>query len=235
MPVSGMGIAITILSVAIILLIVNKLFSSKKELSLLQDGNVEKIIASNEFEKNYTSNYSYSVWVYVDNWNYKYGEEKVILSKGIVEGTAQKFSPKISLGEYQNDLKVSVMTYTNSNARTQFNCSVPNIPIQSWVNILVSVNGRTLDVYLDGKLVKTCVMPGIVEVYQLAPLVITPRGGFSGYTANIKYFPNSTNPQQAWNIYRDGYGGSVLGNVMNRYKLKIAVLNNNKETASIQV
>lgn len=233
MPVSVMNIAITILSIVVILLIANKLFSSKKELSLLQDGNVSKIIPANEFERNYSSNYSYSIWVYVDDWNYKYGQEKVILAK--LDDT-KKPCPKIALGAFQNDLTVSLETFSTSGSTSQtFNCSVSNVPIQSWVNVLVSVNGRTLDIYLDGKLVKTCVMPGLAKITQSAPLNITPNDGFSGYTANVQYFPNATNPQQAWNIYRNGYGGSILGNAINKYKLKVAILNNNKETASIQV
>ena len=234
MPVSVINISITILSIVVILLIANKLFSSKKELSLLQDGNVEKIIPSKEFERSYSSNYSYSIWVYVDDWNYKYGQEKIILAK---LDTNKKPCPKISLGAFQNDLTVSLETFpSNGGSVSQtFNCSVSNVPIQSWVKVLVSVTGRTLDIYLDGKLVKTCVMPGLAKIQQSEPLVITPSGGFSGYTANIQYFPNASNPQQAWNIYRNGYGGSILGNVINKYKLKVAILNNNKETASIQV
>ena len=234
MPVSVINISITILSIVVILLIANKLFSSKKELSVLQDGNVEKIIPSNEFERSYSSNYSYSIWVYVDDWNYKYGQEKIILAKLDADKNP---CPKISLGAFQNDLTVSLQTFPiNGGSSSQtFNCSVSNVPIQSWVNVLVSVTGRTLDIYLDGKLVKTCVMPGLAKIQQSEPLVITPSGGFSGYTANIQYFPNASNPQQAWNIYRNGYGGSILGNVINKYKLKVAILNNNKETASIQV
>lgn len=234
MPVSVMNIAITILSIVVILLIANKLFSSKKELSLLQDGNVAKIIPASEFERNYSSNYSYSVWIYVDDWNYKYGQEKTILQKKDAE---DKPCPRIYLGAHQNEINVALQTFSTSKdtPNQTFNCTVSNVPIQSWVNVLVSVNGRTLDIYLDGKLVKTCVMPGLARIAQSADLVVTPDGGFNGYTANIQYFPNSTNPQQAWNIYRDGYGGSILGNVINKYKLKVAILNNNKETASIQV
>lgn len=234
MPVAVMNIAITILSVVIILLIANKLFSSKKELSLLQDGNVQKIIPPGEFERNYSSNFSYSIWIYVDDWNYKFGQEKIILAK---LDSANKGCPKISLGKFTNDLEVSLETFSTTSSRTSqtFNCSVSNVPIQSWVNVLVSVNGRTLDIYLDGKLVKTCVMPGLAKIDQSASLLVTPGEGFNGYTANLQYFANATNPQQAWNIYRDGYGGSVLGNAINKYKLKVAILNNNKETASIQV
>ena len=41
---------------------------------------------------------------------------------------------------------------------------IVNVPIQRWVNIFISVFGRTLDVYLDGKLVKTGILPSIAKV-----------------------------------------------------------------------
>lgn len=233
MPVSITNIAIIVLTIVIILFIFYKLFFSKKELSNLQDGNIEKIIPANSFEKNYSSNYAYSAWIYIDDWNYKYGQEKVILAKLNNENQP---CPKITLGAFQNDLNVALQTFSTNNVNNQiFNCNVSNIPIQSWVNILISINGRTLDIYLDGKLVKTCVMPGLARIYQSSPLNITPAGGFSGYTANVEYFPNAINPQEAWNIYRKGYGASILGNFVNNYGLKLSILNNNKEAASIQV
>jgi hypothetical protein len=99
----------------------------------------------------------------------------------------------------------------------------------------VSLYGRTLDVYLDGKLVRTCVLPGIAKINNNASVYITPEGGFSGYTSNIQYFADSTNPQQAYDIYRNGYGSSVLGGIMSKYQVKVSFLEDNVEQGSIQI
>jgi hypothetical protein len=237
------GIILVALVILIIILLIN--YSSKSsQLSNNQDGTVVKIISASDLNESSTSstNYAYSVWFYVDDWTYKYGREKVILSRIDKDG---KTSPKISLGAFQNNLEVAVNTYPDGSAAKStgtgamvaqtYNCNVNNVPIQSWVNAIVSINGRTLDVYLDGKLVKTCVMPGVAKPSTNSPVIITPEGGFSGYTSNIEYFPNPLNPQEAWNVYKKGFGGSILGNLFNKYRLRISFYSDNTEKSSFEI
>ena len=237
------GILLVAFVILIILLLIN--YSSKSsQLSANQDGTVVKVIPATDLKEGTTSatNYAYSIWFYVDDWTYKYGTEKVILSRIDKDG---KTSPKISLGAFQNNLEVAVNTYPDGSTAKSvgsggmvaqvFNCNVNNVPIQSWVNVIVSVNGRTLDIYLDGKLVKTCVMPGVAKPSTNSPVVITPSGGFSGYTSNIQYFPNPMNPQEAWNTYKNGFGGSILGNFFNKYKLRISFYSDNTEKSSFEI
>ena len=234
------SIILAVIVILVIFLIINMLTSKSNKLSSMQDGNVEKIIPASDLSSstNNTSNFTYSVWFYIEYWTYRYGQEKVILTR---IDSDRNPSPQIALGAFQNNLNVSLQTYpdgsntdTSSVSQTH-NCNIKNVPIQSWVNALISVNGRTLDVYIDGKLVRTCVMPGVARIAANAPVIITPGGGFSGYTAEIKYWPNATNPQEAWNIYRSGYGGSILGNLFNKYRIKVAFLEDNKEQSSFEI
>jgi hypothetical protein len=98
---------------------------------------------------------------------------------------------------------------------------------------LISLYGRTLDIYLDGKLVRTCILPGVVKVNNDANIIVTPGGGFSGMTSNFKYWSNSTNPQDAYNIYKDGAGTS--SNLLSKYKLKVSFLEDNKVKGSVSI
>lgn len=229
-----LNLVILVLIIIGIVMILNKIFAKKNKLLDFNDGNVEQVLPPSKIDSSTTSNYTYSLWFYVEDWNYKYGKEKILLVRS---DDNKNPCPKIALGAFENDLIVSLQTFPNiiskdnSTPAQTFNCTVKNVPIQSWVNALVSVNSRTLDVYLDGKLVKTCVMPGVAKVAGSSPIRITPNGGFSGYISNIEFFSKSSNPQEAWNIYRKGHGGS---NIFNKYKIKVAVLENNKERASYQ-
>jgi hypothetical protein len=103
------------------------------------------------------------------------------------------------------------------------------------INLLISVYGRSLDVYLDGKLVKTSVLPGVAKINNNSNVYITPSGGFSGWTSKFQYFPNSTDPQTAWNIYQKGYGSSVLSNTFGKYQVKLSFVENGTETSSLTV
>jgi len=50
-----------------------------------------------------SGNYSISTWIYIDDWNYKFGEKKTILKR---ENSEKKQNPHIYLDPYKNDITV---------------------------------------------------------------------------------------------------------------------------------
>ena len=204
-----------------------------------------------------SNNFAYSIWFYVNDWNYRYGEPKVVfgrMGKSGVAGSSSANSingmdpcPAVVLGAIENNLSIALGCYpgldnpapiTGSGSTPTsvvHTCNVANVPIQKWVNLLISVYGRTMDVYLDGKLVKTCLLPGIAMVNTNSNVYITPSGGFNGWTSKFQYWPNSLNPQDAWNVYTQGYGGSILGNLFGSYQVEVSILENGTTTSSIKI
>ena len=52
------------------------------KLGSLQHGNQTSTVSPNTLPSNNSSNnYTYSLWFYIQDWNYKYGEKKVILDR----------------------------------------------------------------------------------------------------------------------------------------------------------
>lgn len=229
-------------------IIAGYIFPKTTQLSTMTDGTKSQTIEANNLPTNKNSlNYTYSTWIYVEDWNYKFGEKKTILGR---LDSNKSPSPSIELGAMDNDLTISISCYpkngsgdlntssavSNDNIKPIIHkCKVQNIPLQRWVNIIASLYGRTLDVYIDGKLVKTCLLPGVAKIAQAAPVIVTPNGGFSGWTSNFQYWATSTSPQQAYDIYKNGYGGSSLGNFFNKYRLKFSFMEDNTERGSIEI
>ena len=205
-----------------------------------------------------SSNFTYSIWFYINDWNYRYGEPKILYGRMGADSTPSNASigdisgldpcPVVALGAIENNLAVSLACFPGSDVDNTSNdavdptsgavihtCNVPNVPIQKWVNLLVSAYGRTLDIYLDGKLVRTCVLPGVAKINQNASVYVTPKGGFSGWTSKFQYFPNSTDPQTAWNIYQQGYGASMLSNMFGKYQIKVAFMEGTTEDSSFTI
>ena len=111
-----------------------------------------------------------------------------------------------------------------------------NFPIQRWNNLVVSFYGRSLDIYLEGKLVKTSLLPNIVySNNNTSNVVITPNGGFNGFTSKFQYFPNALNPEQAWKIYQKGYSNSAFGNLLNQYKIQFSLMDGNTVERSFEI
>jgi hypothetical protein len=227
-------VLIGILVIVLFYLIIHLLYKPSNLTASILNAKDVKVIPGNTLTSSNTNNYTYSVWAYIDDWNYKYGTKKTILSRVNKDGNP---SPSIVLDGLENNLIVSVTCYNTTSSANKpivHECIIRNIPIQKWTCIIVSLYGRTLDVYLEGKLVRTCLLPGVSKIDPTSDINITPDGGFSGFTSNVQYLTVASNPQQAYNIYKEGMGGNLLGDVMNKYKLKVSFLEDNKETSSFQ-
>ena len=213
--------------------------------------------------KKSNGHFTLSSWVYVNDWNYKYGQEKVIVTKG---GTI----PKIYLDEYKNDLKVELNVMKDNNVDYQmlmkrtlmdngikvglvykkhFQCvdnkihnsknnttyeipcpnnsqletvTIENMNLQKWVNIIVAVNDRTMDVYLNGKLVTSKAFNNVIDTGALnnGDIIVTPDNGFGGFVSKVQYYPYFITPKDAWSIYRDGFGNSLAG-TLDKYNMSL--------------
>jgi hypothetical protein len=247
------GILFTIAVIVLIYIVIRYLFKEATTLTTLLSGEVMTSISASSLATNANgnaSNFAYSVWFYVNDWNYRYGEYKVLFGRmngssssqntGSVEGiSGTDPSPVVAFGSTENNIYVSLGCFPGANQEPSPNsnavihkCKVDNFPIQRWVNLLVSVYGRTLDVYMDGKLVKTCLLPGVAMVNQNSNVYLTPGGGFNGYTSKLQYFANPINPQQAWNIYSAGYGTNMFNN---NYQLKVSFEENGSVKKSFTI
>jgi hypothetical protein len=232
------GILTLIVIVLIVICVLAWLFNKQKSLSAFADATTELTIAGTSLpQKGNSENYTYSIWIYVDQWTIS-NDKKIIFSRG--SGTIAGM-PMMYLDGQENNVTVSLLTYPDSSSQSvsttysTFTCGVKNVPLQNWTNLIASVNGRSLDIYMNGKLVRTCVLPGVPFVEGQSPIYLTPNGGFSGYTAKFNYWADAISPQQAWNIYKSGPGGNILGNLLNQYKIQVNFMKGNETEASITI
>jgi hypothetical protein len=253
---SPLTIVIIIAILILLFIILRYALSNPYTLQGLQSGKTATTIDSSSLASNSSgvpsNNFAYSVWFYVNDWNYRYGEPKVIFGRmgGLSDASAGSIPgvggvdpcPTVILGATQNNITVALGCYpgandqpTNGRAKTVVHtCGIGNVPIQRWVNLVLSVYGRTMDLYIDGKLVRTCLLPGIANVNNNASIHVTPKGGFDGWTSNLQYYPNSLNPQEAWNIYVKGYKGSMFSSA-NQYQVQISLVENGTTQSSVTI
>ena len=257
---SALSIVITIVVIVFIFNLLRYMLTDPYTLQNIQDGKTTSTISASSLANNGSdvpsSNFAYSVWFYVNDWNYRYGEPKVIFgrmgaksgsSNGSVEGiSGLDPCPAVVLGAVENNIAVSIGCYPGVNEEPTtpggntvvHTCTIANVPIQKWVNLVLSVYGRTMDLYIDGKLVKTGLLKGIASINNDANIYVTPSGGFDGYTSKLQFYPNPLNPQQVWNIYKEGYkGGSFLSNLFNfgSYQVQIALVENGITQGSLTI
>lgn len=248
-----------VLLLLIILFSAKYVISDKYTLRDILNATEEEEIAESELaeQSGVSHNFTYSLWIYVNNWNYKNGEYKPIFGKFSTTGTGNDInsylegtetcladlsptencafnpSPVVTFDKFENNI-IIYLSYENKDTtfKKPFKCTVRNIPIQKWVNLSFSVYKKTLDVYVNGKLHKTCVID-YIPIMEKGNILITPGGGFDGYTSKFQFYPEALNPQEIWNIYTNGYGSlaSTLGN----YQVKMSLIENGNVTNSITI
>ena len=273
-----------------------KLFSNYNEfISSPESARQEHIIEGESLKKG-DGQFTISVWIYIDDWNYKYGQKKVILTRSLPSNGTSMILPSIELDNYKNDLEIKVNTYdtqggssstsstddtqggsssTSSSDDTQGGSSstssndlegllytnniqfgadsniecvnrtimldgvnqniyctdvdmqksgakIENINMQKWVNIITTVNNRSLDTYINGKLMKTKTFNNVIDTtaFNYGNIVITPNGGFGGYVSKVRYYPRYITPNEAWNIYKDGFG-DAFASTLDKYNVSL--------------
>jgi hypothetical protein len=152
----------------------------------------------------------------------------------------------IALDKYENNLFIDLESYLDKKQTSGTNFTrykIPNIPVQKWNNLTISIDTRTLDVYLDGKLRNSFIMHGFYKNYYdnstKKNIYIGNMGtnniGFAGFITRIRYVGYSINPQEAYNIYKEGISSSLATTIFNKYSLKVSFLEYNKEKGSFQL
>ena len=178
--------------------------------------------------------YTVNLWMYISGWSYLQGTRKHVFELG---GT--NFSSiLIALGSYKNSLNIRVdtvdasgspvggsgglvpsfmnsffapLTSDSSDISTNTQCDIDTIDMQRWVQVTVVLNGNVCDVYMDGKLVRSCVLPSYYRVDQAGQLVkLVDRGGFDGYISQVSTYNYALSPTTIYNTYMAGPSPATL-------------------------
>jgi hypothetical protein len=156
--------------------------------------------------------YAYNVWLYMDK---------------PINGSTSIFSRTRDLGLIinGNTSTLSLQLY-RKNTTTTYQIT-NNFPLQKWVFVTVSVDNSTIDMYLDGKLVKSVI--DVSDANSHAPDGTSPItfGVLPGtYMMKFSRVLAPSDPQTTWGLYMEG-SGSIRGNLVNRYNVNLSVMKDN--------
>jgi hypothetical protein len=84
-------------------------------------------------------------------------------------------------------------------------CDVQGIDMQKWVQVTVTLNNKVCDVYLDGKLARSCILPSFYKVDKNnLTLRVSEYNGFGGFVSNVSAYNYALNPEQIWRLFMSG-------------------------------
>lgn len=135
---------------------------------------------------------SFTCWLRIDDFSYRYGEEKVVFIKGSTDLSA--VCPGLFVDANTNTLITKLDTFGSQEI-----IPIQNIPAKKWLHYALVIDQDSVDIYINGTL----------KIHQ--SLVQLPRqnsgtvhvginGGFDGKISDLQYYNYFLTAQQVQSI-----------------------------------
>ena len=112
-------------------------------------------------------------------------------------------APHNGPGAYITPIKNNLLVIMNTFHNVAEEVEVEEIPLNKWVNIMIRVENRTMDVYINGTIVRRHMLTGIPR-QNYGNVYTGMNGGFSGYTSNLWYYDYGLGAREIENIVKNG-------------------------------
>ena len=184
-------------------------------------------VASDSISSDDSKIYSYGLWLYVNTWSST--STKIIFRRQNSKSSTNDI--RLYLDSTTPTLKCDFYTnYSTSTPLETVNIT-NNFPIQKWVYIIVSVDNKIVDTYLDGKLITSQQLNGTPTVSE-GDIYL---GKFDAYLANFQYWKSAMDPQTAWKTYMSGNGGTAISKMFKSYGVDFSLKKDNVEQYKLNV
>ena len=222
-----------VLAVIVILLLLYVIFkaltTSYTTLGSMQKWTNKTTLTGGNLPNSFKANSSISLWFYIKEWANSANIVKFYNTASAASGS------EIFKVYLKNDTNTVVIKPKIANAT---DCEISEFPLQKWVSLIISFNGSAMDVYVDGKLVKSCVVNTGSDLMKTQSIVLgddpaTVSNKDVGFITNVKLKASPIAPQEAWDIYSQGFGGSPWSDLLNKYKIKLSFIVDNQEQTSV--
>ena len=106
--------------------------------------------------------FSWSVWIYINNLQYLEGQYKHIFHKGNgnLESNGLVFpnnAPGLYIAPNTNNLVIVMNTFNVINEEI----TITDIPLNKWVNVIIRCQETVLDVYINGTITRSLQLQGV--------------------------------------------------------------------------
>jgi len=155
--------------------------------------------------------FTWSVWIFIDNLQTNSGIYKHIFSKG--NSTLQENgliypnnAPGLYIAPNTNALVVMMNTFHVINEEIV----IPDIPLNKWVNIILRCQNTTLDVYVNGTITRSINLIGVPK-QNYGDVYVAMNGGFAGNISNLWYYKYALGTSAIQKISENGPNTKMIG------------------------
>jgi hypothetical protein len=157
--------------------------------------------------------FTWNVWLFINNLydSGNAGTYKHIFSKGNSNLQENGLiypnnAPGLYLAPNTNALVLLMNTFNVINEEI----TIPDIPINKWVNVIIRCQNTTLDVYINGTIARSINLVGVPK-QNYGDVYVAMNGGFNGYISNLWYYNYALGTAAIQSIASNGPNTKMIG------------------------
>jgi hypothetical protein len=152
--------------------------------------------------------YSISFWLFIDsnapNTNPSYNQYTSLLNYGgkpniLYNAKTNTLMVTMDQQNLDKESKNKLLEFDDNGNRIIY--TNKNVLLQKWNNIIIQFNGGTLDIFLNGELVKSSIE--VIPYMNYDTLTIGSDGGVNGGICNVVYYKNPLTITNIYYIYKN--------------------------------
>jgi hypothetical protein len=148
--------------------------------------------------------FTYSMWLYIADWNLNFGSWKPIIVKDTNTSSSGDHSVAPGLWFYPKTNAIHARISTTADDDTTEGCDISDFPLQKWTHLVYVLKGRSVNMYIDGKLVRSCNLLGIPKVNNAPVIVGSDTKGVFGKISKLQYFNRAVTTYEVEAIFDEG-------------------------------
>jgi hypothetical protein len=124
--------------------------------------------------------FSYTCWIKIDDFAYRYGQPKVVFTKGSED--LKIMCPALLVDANTNSLLVKLDTFGGTET-----IPIANIPAKKWIHIAIAVDQDAVEIYVNGTLY---LHHSLTQMPKQNSYTVSTGvgGGFDGKIAELQYY-----------------------------------------------
>jgi len=148
--------------------------------------------------------FTWSVWIFISDLQYNQGKFRNVFYKGNynIGSDGLNFpnnAPGLYIAPNTNELILLMNTFNTINE----DVSIPDIPVNKWVNVIIRCEGTIVDVFINGTISRSLQLTGIPK-QNYGDVYVAANGGFNGYISNLWYYNYALGTAAIQNIANRG-------------------------------
>jgi len=172
--------------------------------------------------------FTWSIWIYIDDLTYNDGQYRCVFYKGNDFASNPKAgqeepqglnfpnnAPGVYIAPNTNNLIIFMNTFNVINEQI----TVEDIPINKWFNLIIRCQNTTMDIYMNGLVVKSYELHGVPK-QNYGDVYVAANGGFSGNISELKYYSYALGTSEINRLVNKGPDTNMKGSLLNSLNKK---------------